>query len=107
MSESVAFYNPVGPEPPTYPLPPEEIAPGLYFADLFSLVNPAELHARGIYSIAATRNCEGSYPRDAECAYIDEPTTRSHVSGRSNREGDTKVPIYFIAPDVEETAGWV
>ena len=62
MPESVAFYNPVGPEPPTYPLPPEEIAPGLYFADLFSLVNPAELYALGIYNIAAARNCEGSYP---------------------------------------------
>ncbi|KAI9511447.1 hypothetical protein F5148DRAFT_324003 [Russula earlei] len=73
--ERLAFYNPVGPEPPTYPLPPEEIAPGLFFADLFSLVNPAELHARGIYNIAAARNCEGSYPRDAECAFIDEPTT--------------------------------
>jgi hypothetical protein len=75
MTERIAFYNPVGPEPPTYPLPPEEIAPGLYFADLFSLVNPAELYARGIYNIAAARNCEGSYPRDAECAYIDEPAT--------------------------------
>lgn len=75
MSESVAFYNPIGPEPPTYPLPPKEIAPGLFFADLFSLVNAAELRARGIYNIAATRNSVGSYPRDAECAYIDEPAT--------------------------------
>ena len=75
MPERLAFYNPIGPEPPTYPLPPEEIAPGLFFADLFSLVNPAELYARGIYNVAAARNCEGSYPRDAECAYIDEPAT--------------------------------
>jgi len=72
---SVAFQNPVGPEPPTYPLPPEEIAPGLYFADIFSLVNPAELYARGIYNIAAARNCDGCYPRNAECAYIGEPAT--------------------------------
>lgn len=75
MPERLAFYNPIGPEPPTYPLPPEEIAPGLFFADLFSLVNPAELYGRGIYNVAAARNCEGSYPRDAECAYIDEPAT--------------------------------
>ncbi|KAI0254423.1 hypothetical protein BJV78DRAFT_917450 [Lactifluus subvellereus] len=75
MPEKLAFYNPVGPEPPTYPLPPEEIAPGLFFADIFSLVNPAELRTRGIYNIAAARDCEGSYPRGAECAYVDEPTT--------------------------------
>lgn len=75
MPEKIAFYNPVGPEPSTYPLPPEEIAPCLYFADLFSLIDPAGLRARGIYNIAVARNCEGSYPRDAECAYVDEPTT--------------------------------
>jgi hypothetical protein len=75
MPERVAFYNPVGPEPPTYSFPPEEVAPGLFFADLFSLVNPTELRTRGIYNIAVARNCEGSYPRDAECAYIDEPAT--------------------------------
>ena len=75
MPEKVAFYDPLAPEPPTYPLPPEEIAPRLYFADLFSLVDPAVLRARGIYNIAAARNCDGSYPRDAECAYVDEPTT--------------------------------
>ena len=75
MPEKLAFYSPVGPEPPTYPLPPEEIAPGLFFADLFSLVNPAELRARGIYNVAAARSCDGSYPRDAEWAYVDEPTT--------------------------------
>ncbi len=75
MPGSVAFYNPVGPEPPTYPQPPEQIAPGLYFADLFSLVNPVELSVRGIYNIAAARNGEGSYPRDAEGAFIDEPAT--------------------------------
>lgn len=75
MPESVAFYNPIGPEPPTYPLPPEEVAPGLFFADVFSLVNATELRARGIYNIAAARDCVGSYPRDAECAYIDEPAT--------------------------------
>jgi len=28
-----------------------------------------------IYNIAAARNCEGSYPRDAECAHIDESVT--------------------------------
>jgi len=71
IPERVAFYNPVGPEPPTYPLPPEEITPRPYFADIFSLVNPAGFYALGIYNIAAARNCEGSYPRDAECAYID------------------------------------
>ncbi len=75
MPEKIAFYNPVGLEPPTSPLPPEEIAPRLYFADLFSLVDPAVLRARGIYNIALARNCEGSYPHDAECAYVDEPTT--------------------------------
>jgi len=75
MPEKSAFYNPVGPEPPTYPHPPEETAPRLYFADLFSLVDPAGLRARGIYDIAVARNCDGSYPRDAECAYVDEPTT--------------------------------
>lgn len=75
MPEKLAFYNPIGPEPPTYPLPPKEIAPGLFFADIFSLVNPAELCVRGIYNIAAARDCEGSYPRGAECAYVDEPTT--------------------------------
>ena len=74
MPEKIAHYNPVA-EPPTHPLPPEEIAPRLYFADLFSLVDPAGLRARGIYNIAVARNCEGSYPRDAECAYVDEPTT--------------------------------
>lgn len=75
MPERLAFYNPVGPEPPTYPHPPEEIAPGIFFADLFSLVNPGELRARGIYNVAAAQSCEGSYPRDAECAYVDEPAT--------------------------------
>jgi hypothetical protein len=75
MPERLAFYNPVGPEPPTYPHPPEEIVPGLFFADLFSLVNSTELRERGIYNIAAARNCEGTYPRDAECAYIDEAAT--------------------------------
>jgi len=75
MPERLAVYNLVGPEPPSYPQPPEEVAPGIFFADLFSLVNPAELRARGIYNIAAARNCEGSYPRDAECAYVDEPAT--------------------------------
>jgi hypothetical protein len=81
MPERLAFYNPVGPEPPTYPRPPEQIAPGLFFADLFSLVNPAELRARDIYNIAIARNCEGSYPRDAECAYIDEPATLFALAG--------------------------
>jgi hypothetical protein len=75
MPEKTAFFNPVRAEPPTYLLPPEEIAPRLYFADLFSLVDPAGLRARGIYNIAVARDCEGSYPRDAECAYVDEPTT--------------------------------
>ena len=75
MPEKVAFYDPLAPEPPTYPLPPEEIAPRLYFADLFSLVDPAALCSRGIYNIAVARNCDGSYPRDAKCAYVDEPTT--------------------------------
>ncbi|KAI0300465.1 hypothetical protein B0F90DRAFT_1817529 [Multifurca ochricompacta] len=75
MSESLTSYNHFGPEPPTYPLPPEEIATGLFFADIFSLVNPAELCARGIYNVAAARNCEGSYPYGTECAYIDEPAT--------------------------------
>ncbi|KAI0292776.1 hypothetical protein BC826DRAFT_1105375 [Russula brevipes] len=81
MPERLAFYNPVGPEPPTYPRPPEQIAPRLFFADLFSLVNPAELRARGIYNIATARNSEGSYPRDAECAYIDEPATLFALAG--------------------------
>jgi hypothetical protein len=75
MPERIAFYNPVGPEPPTYPNPPEEVAPKLFFADLFSLVNSTELRTRGIYNVAAARNCEGTYPPDAECAYIDEPAT--------------------------------
>ena len=75
MPERVAFYNPVGPEPPTYPNPPEEVAPGVFFADLFSLVNSTELRARGIYNVAAARNCEGTYPPDAERAYIDELAT--------------------------------
>jgi hypothetical protein len=75
MPERIAFYNSVGHEPPTYPHPPEEVAPGLFFADLFSLVSSTELRVRGIYNVAAARNCEGTYPRDAECAYIDEPTT--------------------------------
>ncbi|KAI0261277.1 hypothetical protein BC834DRAFT_485020 [Gloeopeniophorella convolvens] len=64
-----------GPEPPTYTSPPQEIVPGLYFADLFSLVNSAELRALGTYDIAAARDCEGTYPRDAELAYVDEPAT--------------------------------
>src|SRR5579863_6959947 len=73
LPERVAFYNPVGPEPPTYPHPPEEVAPGLFFAILFSPVNSTELQARGIYNVAVARNCEGTCPGDAECAYIDEP----------------------------------
>jgi hypothetical protein len=36
MPEELAFYNPIGPEPPTHPFLPEEITPGLFFADLFS-----------------------------------------------------------------------
>jgi hypothetical protein len=67
MPERLAFYNPVGPEPPPYPRPLEEIAPGRFFADLFFSRQLGRARARGIYTSPPRGAARGPTHGHAEC----------------------------------------